>query len=143
MMWKDLFGKKKKKITHPNHKMRGKWYTQKEVEQYKDGKLIAIYNSACEVQRKTGYAKGHIVDCCNGKRRTAYGYEWKYMDYNYLSYEERCKKAIEDIKFCLRSIKQEAEMSKDERTRKEMRTCLAILNETLNTLQSGCNNEWK
>jgi len=98
MMWKDLFGKKKKKITHPNHKKRGRWYTQKEVEQYKDGKLIAIYNSACEVQRTLGYAKGHIVECCNGKRRTAYGYEWKYMSYNYLSYEERCERAIKIIK---------------------------------------------
>lgn len=65
---------------HSNHKLRGKWYTQKEVEQYKNGKLIKTYNSATEVARKKGYAKAHISECCNGKRKTAYGYEWRYKE---------------------------------------------------------------
>lgn len=34
----------------------------------------------------------------------------------------------EDILFCLKSIKQEMNMSTDSRTRKEMQTCYEILN---------------
>lgn len=37
------------------------------------------------------------------------------------------QKLKEDINFCLHSIKQEMDMSKDERTRKEMATCYDIL----------------
>ena len=37
------------------------------------------------------------------------------------------KKLKEDINFCLHSIKQEMDMSKDERTRKEMTSCYDIL----------------
>lgn len=55
-------------------------------------------------------------------------------------YKSRVEKAIEDIEFCFRSIKQEADMSKDERTRHEMRTCLAIFNETLKSLKNGSDN---
>ena len=47
-------------------------------------------------------------------------------------YEIEClkkenKQLKEDIQFCLVSIKQEMEMSTDERTRKEMTTCYEIL----------------
>ena len=56
---------------------------------------------------------------------------------SYKDYKSRVEKAIEDIEFCFRSIKQEADMSKDERTRHEMRTCLAIFNETLKSLKKG------
>ena len=37
------------------------------------------------------------------------------------------KNMKEDINFCLKSIKQEMEMSKDSRTRQEMKTCYEIL----------------
>lgn len=52
-------------------------------------------------------------------------------------YKSRVEKAIKDIVFCFMSIKQEADMSKDKRTRHEMRTCLAIFNETLKSLKKG------
>lgn len=55
-------------------------------------------------------------------------------------YKSRVEKAIKDIVFCFMSIKQEADMSKDERTRHEMRTCLAIFNETLKSLKKGSDN---
>lgn len=44
-------------------------------------------------------------------------------------------KIIEDIEFVLKSIDQEKEMSTDERTRIEMKTCSQILHETLETLE--------
>ena len=39
------------------------------------------------------------------------------------------QKLKEDILFCLKSIKQEMEMSKDSRTKQEMLSCYQILNE--------------
>ena len=42
-------------------------------------------------------------------------------------YLKENQKLKEDINFCLHSIKQEMDMSKDERTRKEMSTCYDIL----------------
>ena len=42
-------------------------------------------------------------------------------------YLKENQKLKEDINFCLHSIKQEMNMSKDERTRKEMSTCYTIL----------------
>ena len=69
-----------KKSLHPNHKLRGNWYTQKAVEQYKDGFLVKTYPSATEAGRQTGFAKNHIMDCCNGKQKSAYGYVWRYVD---------------------------------------------------------------
>lgn len=39
------------------------------------------------------------------------------------------QKLKEDILFCLKSIKQEMEMSTDSRTRQEMLSCYQILNE--------------
>ena len=41
--------------------------------------------------------------------------------------EKEIKNMKEDINFCLKSIKQEMEMSKDSRTRQEMKTCYEIL----------------
>ena len=43
--------------------------------------------------------------------------------------EKENKKIKEDILFCLKSIKQEMEMSTDSRTKQEMLSCYQILNE--------------
>ena len=43
--------------------------------------------------------------------------------------EKENKKIKEDISFCLKSIKQEMEMSTDSRTKQEMLSCYQILNE--------------
>lgn len=37
-----------------------------------------IYPSIIEVNRQLGYDCGHISACCNGKRKSAYKYHWKY-----------------------------------------------------------------
>ena len=36
------------------------------------------YPSIMEVYRLFGFSQGHISECCIGKRKTAYGYHWKY-----------------------------------------------------------------
>ena len=47
--------------------------------QYKNGIPIKSYKSVMEIQKKTGYSRSHISECLNGKRKTAYGYEWEYQ----------------------------------------------------------------
>jgi hypothetical protein len=37
------------------------------------------YSSASAVQRETGICQSHISQCCNGKRKTAGGYHWKFV----------------------------------------------------------------
>ena len=51
----------------------------KAVGQYtKDGVLVAIYESIKEAELKTGAT--HVGSCCNGKRKTAKGFIWRYID---------------------------------------------------------------
>ena len=45
-----------------------------------DGILIKEYASIRQVERETGFANSNIVNCCNGKRKQAYGYKWKYKE---------------------------------------------------------------
>lgn len=55
----------------------------KRVAQYTlDGVLVAIYPSAKEAARQTGYSQGNISGCCRGDYgfKTPYGYIWKYLD---------------------------------------------------------------
>lgn len=66
---------------HPNYKFRGKWETQKEVLQLdKELNLIKEFNSAMEIKRELNYCPSHIGECCKNKRKTAYGYIWRYKN---------------------------------------------------------------
>ena len=38
-----------------------------------------IYPSAIEVERETGFSQGNISSACNGKRKQAYGFHWRYV----------------------------------------------------------------
>lgn len=42
---------------------------------------LRIFNSTMEASRNLlkANADAHIRDCCNGKRKTAYGYKWKWL----------------------------------------------------------------
>ena len=41
--------------------------------------LNIIYDSLVQASEKTGLNKGHISECCNGKRKTCGGYTWEYV----------------------------------------------------------------
>lgn len=43
-----------------------------------DNILVKEYPSTKQVERELGFAQGNIVNCCNGKHKTAYGYIWRY-----------------------------------------------------------------
>lgn len=52
----------------------------KKVAQIKDGEIIKVFPSVREVERELGYNNGNISQCCNGKTKTSYGYEWVYLE---------------------------------------------------------------
>lgn len=53
----------------------------KAVAQYdKDGNLIATYKSLKEACSHTGANNGSVSNVCTGKRKTANGFIWKYID---------------------------------------------------------------
>ena len=39
-----------------------------------------IYESLTEASRQTSIAVSSISECCNGKRKTAGGFHWEYID---------------------------------------------------------------
>lgn len=59
-------------------KTRSKPVIQKSLQ----GEIIRIWPSASEVERKLGYSKGNISNCCNGIKHfnTAYNYIWEYEE---------------------------------------------------------------
>ena len=51
----------------------------KQVGAFKDGELVMAFPSAREAGRQ-GFCKSSVVYCCNGKRKTHKGFEWKYLN---------------------------------------------------------------
>lgn len=55
--------------------------SSKTVIQYtKNDEFVAEYKSTQEASRQTGISQGHISSVCNGKRKSAGGYVWKYKN---------------------------------------------------------------
>jgi len=53
---------------------------KKPVAQYLHGELIATYKSLNDASSISGVDAGHIGHCCNGKRKTAGGYQWAFIE---------------------------------------------------------------
>ena len=51
----------------------------KKVGQYKNGKLIKVYEAIAAV-KEDGFSREHVRDVCHGRRKTHYGYSWKFID---------------------------------------------------------------
>ena len=69
------------------------WMTSKENNNYgtrnerisklvlqftKNGEFVKEWLSMHQIEIELGFANSHISECCNGKRKTAYGYIWKF-----------------------------------------------------------------
>lgn len=54
-------------------------YKARKIAQYKDGVLVAKYESIVECERLTGINHRPISACCSGKRRIHKGFTWKYL----------------------------------------------------------------
>lgn len=71
----------KENLNHGAHNERMAKTLSKPICQYtRDGELVKIWPSTIEVQRQTGFSKGHISKAANGNRKTAYGFIWKYKN---------------------------------------------------------------
>lgn len=48
----------------------------------KQGVLVKTFTSLTQAQKETGVSTGHVCECCkgNGRRKTAGGYKWMYLD---------------------------------------------------------------
>lgn len=52
-------------------------HTIKPIAQIKNGKVVHIWKSGAEAGR-SGFIPTHITQCCKGKKKSHYGYEWRY-----------------------------------------------------------------
>lgn len=63
------------------HAFENKLYKiEKHILQIKDGSIINEYKSAKECERQTGFLAQNIGKVALGKRKSAYGYQWKYKE---------------------------------------------------------------
>lgn len=61
------------------HALENKLYkTEKPILQLKNGVVIKEYKSAMECKRQTGFSPQNIGKVALGKRKSAYGYTWRY-----------------------------------------------------------------
>lgn len=74
-----LHPERTKEFRHRN-RMSGKPYKHKrEVFQFsKSGEKIGVFPNILTVCAENNWRTSHLVDCCNGKRKTAYGYIWRF-----------------------------------------------------------------
>ena len=50
------------------------------IAKIKDNKIIKVWNYLYLIEEELGFNKGNICMCCRGKRKTAYGYIWRYVN---------------------------------------------------------------
>lgn len=46
----------------------------------KSGLIIGVYDSARQASKELGINRGNICGCCNGRYKSAGGYQWKYLE---------------------------------------------------------------
>lgn len=71
------------KSTHKSDAYRNKMSklkTNKVAQFTLDGEYIKTFNSAVEICELFGYTRSVILSACNGSKRQAYGYQWRYVD---------------------------------------------------------------
>jgi DNA-directed RNA polymerase subunit RPC12/RpoP len=54
--------------------------TRRIVQLTKTGEFVASWDSISDAGRKNNIDTNHIPSCCRGKRKTAYGYKWMYLE---------------------------------------------------------------
>lgn len=56
-----------------------KLFSKKVLQFMKDGTFIREWPSIMEIKRQLGFDDGYICRCCNGNRKSAYGFRWRYV----------------------------------------------------------------
>lgn len=74
-----LWEAEKDKIIELVNSLKNGHRKQRVAQLDENDKVIAIFNSAKEAAQSFGRVKdSHIGDCCKGKRKTCFGYKWRY-----------------------------------------------------------------
>lgn len=55
-----------------------KLFSKKVLQFTKSGEFVREWPSLAEIKRQLGFNRNHICECCNGKRKSAYKYVWRY-----------------------------------------------------------------
>ena len=70
----------KENMNHGTANERSAKKRSKQIGQFSlDGKLIKVWQSACEVRRRAGFSQGAVSAVARGEHKQAYGYIWKYI----------------------------------------------------------------
>ena len=65
---------------HPNKKRRNSLSSKKILQISKDGHIEREWTCSREIELVAGMSNWSISQCCRGKRKTAYGYIWRYAN---------------------------------------------------------------
>lgn len=72
---------RKENLNHGTRNERSAKALSKPIGQYtRDGELVKIWPSAAKVERRAGFDHSTISKVAIGKRKTAYGFIWKYIE---------------------------------------------------------------
>lgn len=64
-----IYGTRKSKYGHTNNPI-----TQLTL----GGEVVCEWDTCLQIKRSLGYKQSSVFECCEGKRRTAYGYIWRF-----------------------------------------------------------------
>ena len=68
------------RVYNINYGTRNERISRKILQYSRSGEFIREWPSALEVERILGIANSHIIDCCRGKYKSAYGFVWRYKE---------------------------------------------------------------
>ena len=67
---------------HPDHRrQKGKRINLKVEQLTLNGEVVRLWENSRTIFTQTGMSDWSISECCRGKRKTAYGYKWRYANY--------------------------------------------------------------
>lgn len=55
-------------------------HKRKIIQKDCNGKVVNVYENARSVCIENNFNEWSIIQCCNGKRKTAYGYKWEFAE---------------------------------------------------------------
>lgn len=71
---------RRENCNHGTHNERSAKNRSKPIGQFSlDGKLIKVWQSACEARRQTDFSQGYVSAAARGEYKQAYGFIWKYI----------------------------------------------------------------
>lgn len=79
------YGTRNERHSGENHPLYGKFgkdnpNAKQIIQLTLGGDYIKTWGSAIDIKRELGYHNSHICNCCKGKRKSSYGFIWRYAN---------------------------------------------------------------